>query len=79
MVAPLPCTVTLPVIIGRPFPPSTVMFALVNVYTQRLARVTVPPPGVLLAVDTAETRVETEHCGVPVGVVTASAVEGGEV
>src|SRR5690348_5976960 len=49
MVAPLPATVTLPVITGRPVPPSVELFAAFRVYTQPAARVMVAPPGVPLA------------------------------
>ena len=55
MVAPLPMTDTLPVITGRPVPPSVELLAPVNVYVQLDASVTVPPPLVLFAVAMADT------------------------
>src|ERR1017187_931212 len=54
IVAPLPATVTLPVMTGRPVPPSVVLFLAVSVYTHPLVSVTVPD--VLFAVLMAAIR-----------------------
>ena len=56
IVSLLPTILTLPVMTGRPVPPSVVLFAAVSVYVQPVGSVMVAPPVVVLAVLMAATR-----------------------
>src|ERR1700750_3204963 len=80
MVAPLPSTVTVPVMAGRPVGPSGAGPAVVRVYVHPAARVTVPPPLVVLGAAIADARVEAEHGSCVAGcVATLSGPDGAEL